>query len=456
MKLRPFLSSLISLGSAVLLAAASAALAQTPERRDETIRIDTNLVTLPVIASDRQNRYVPDLKREDFTLTEDGVRQEIVFFAAIEEPINVVLMLDTSSSTIEKLGQIQQAASHFVSQLKPADRIKVVSFDDQVREQSGFTSDRRELQLAINRARPGEGTKLYDAVRVAIGSLSRLTGRKAIVLFTDGVDWQSHDTSARDNFDEIEESGIIVFPIRFDTRADTEEMLRNQQEMIGETDLGMIFGGPNSRPRRGTTPTTVPGESGPPISGRAGNDDPYRLPIPNIQLPRRRYPQNGPNNGPMGRPPNVPPNVPIGGGRFPDDGYPDTRWPGDTGGSRLPDTGWPGGGPGGPGGPGGRGYPRTAPRQVGGTSALLDRLYRDGYDYLVGMAERSGGRLVRADLLTDVPGAFAKIADELRHQYSLGYYPTNQKRDDRFRKVQVRVDRAETVVRTRPGYRARQ
>jgi Ca-activated chloride channel family protein len=86
---------------------------------------------------------------------------------------------------------------------------------------------------------------------------------------------------------------------------------------------------------------------------------------------------------------------------------------------------------------------------------MLDRLYRDGYDYLVGMAERSGGRLVRADLLTDVPGAFAKIADELRHQYSIGYYPTNQKRDDRFRKVQVRVDRADTIIRTRPGYRAR-
>jgi Ca-activated chloride channel family protein len=94
-------------------------------------------------------------------------------------------------------------------------------------------------------------------------------------------------------------------------------------------------------------------------------------------------------------------------------------------------------------------------RQADGTSVMLDRLYRDGYDYLVQMAERSGGRLVRADQLTDVRGAFVKIADELRHQYSLGYYPTNQSRDGRFRKVQVRVERKETVIRTRPGYRAR-
>ena len=136
--------------------------------------------------------------------------------------------------------------------------------------------------------------------------------------------------------------------------------------------------------------------------------------------------------------------------RFPDDRYPDTRWPGGTGSSRLPGGETVNGG----------GYPQSSRRPADGTSVMLDRLYRDGYDYLVQMAERSGGRLVRADLLTDVPGAFARIADELRHQYSIGYYPinqigANQNRDDRFRKVQVRVDRKDTVVRTRPGYRAR-
>ncbi|NDD64852.1 MAG: hypothetical protein EBZ36_12905, partial [Acidobacteria bacterium] len=106
------------------------------------------------------------------------------------------------------------------------------------------------------------------------------------------------------------------------------------------------------------------------------------------------------------------------------------------------------------GGSGG-GFPQTTRRQSDGTSVLLDRLYRDGYDYLTQLAERSGGRLVRADLLTDVPGAFARIADELRHQYSIGYYPTNQSRDGRFRKVQVQLARKDAVIRTRPGYRVR-
>lgn len=411
---------------------------ESPAIEAGTIRIDTNLVTMPVIVSDRQNRYVPDLKREEFSLTEDGVKQEIVFFAANEEPISVVLMLDTSSSTQEKLGQIQQAANQFVLQLKPKDRIKVISFDDTIREQSDFTSDRRDLQLAINRAKPGQGTKLYDAVRLAIGSLSQVEGRKAIVLFTDGVDWQSDDTSARDNFDAIEEAGILVYPIRFDTRLDTEEMLRNQQEMLGETDLGTIFGGPDSRPRRGTTPTTVPSDGGTPVpTGSRSTDDPYRLPVPEIGLPRRRYPTGGPIGGPIGGPT----GGPI--GRFPDDGYPSPRWPNGSGGS-IPD-----------GGRGG-GYPRTSRRSsTDGTTTMLDRLYRDGYDYLVQMADRSGGRLVRADLLADVPSAFAKIANELRHQYSIGYYPTNQSRDGRFRKVQVKLERGELSIRTRPGYRVR-
>lgn len=419
---------------------------QTTSRTTEagTIRIDTSLVTLPVIVSDRQNRYIPDLKREEFSLAEDGVNQEIVFFAAVEEPVSVVLMLDTSSSTQEKLGQIQQSANHFVNQLKPVDRIKVLSFDDEIREQSDFTTDRRELQLAINRTKPGQGTRLYDAVRQAINSLTRIGGRMAIVLFTDGVDWRSDDTSARDNLDAIEEAGVLVYPIRFDTRLDTEEMLRNQQEMLGETDLGSIFGSPNSRPRRGTTPTTLPGSGGTPVpTGRGQRDDPYALPVPDIRLPRTgRNPGAGPIGGPIGGP----------SGRFPDDRFPDSgppvqRWPGDTGdATRFPDSSSSGSG---------SGFPQTARRRTDGTSALLDRLYRDGYDYLVQMAERSGGRLVRADLLTDVPSAFAKIADELRHQYSIGYYPTNQSRDGRYRRLQVRLERKDAAIRTRPGYRVR-
>src|SRR5689334_9066330 len=68
-------------------------------QQGDTIRIDTDLVTVPVIVSDRRDSYIPDMRKEEFTVYEDGVKQEIAFFGAIKEPFHVVLMLDTSLST---------------------------------------------------------------------------------------------------------------------------------------------------------------------------------------------------------------------------------------------------------------------------------------------------------------------------------------------------------------------
>ena len=109
----------------------------------ETLKTDTDLVTVPVIATDVNGTYITDLRQEEFTLSEDGVPQQIAFFGKVAAPFHVVLMLDTSSSTQDKLRQIQQAAFTFVQQLQPADRVKVISFDDKVRDLNEFTSDRR-------------------------------------------------------------------------------------------------------------------------------------------------------------------------------------------------------------------------------------------------------------------------------------------------------------------------
>ncbi len=414
------------------------------EPQDETIKIDTSLVTVPLVASDRNDIYVPDLRQDELVLFEDGVKQEIVFFASIKEPFHVVLMLDTSASAQEKLGQIQRAADAFVNQLQPADRVKVIAFDDQVRELSGFTNDRAELRRAIYSTRPGEGTKLYDAVKLALNHLARVKGRKSIVIFTDGVDWRSDSTHYEDNIKAVEEAGVIVYPIRYDTRPETEEMLRNQRETLGETDLGIIFGGPNNRVPRGSTPPTVPG-SGPTIpSGRGGQNDPYRLPIPPITLP-------------------IPGNRYPGGGRFPDDRYPDSRNPGGRfPDDRYPDSRNPGGRFPNDRGSGGGGYPSDPARypdsrreRDNNLSIMLDSLYRTGDQYLNEIALKSGGKLHRADTLRDLPSAFANIANELRNQYSLGYYPTNQARDGKYRKIQVKTSRQNVVLRARPGYRGK-
>src|SRR5687767_5124277 len=159
------------------------------QKEVETLKIETDLVLVPVIATDRNGLYIPDLTKNDFSISEDGVQQEIAFFATISVPFHVVLMLDTSASAEAKLGMIQQAAVAFVEQLQSRDRVKVISFDDQVRELNDFTSDRAALKAAIYRTRSGQGTKLYDAFALALSSLGRIQGRKAIVIFTDGVDY---------------------------------------------------------------------------------------------------------------------------------------------------------------------------------------------------------------------------------------------------------------------------
>ena len=132
--------------------------------QNDIIRVNTTLVTIPVSVMDREGRYAPNLRKGDFHLWEDGVEQEIAFFASVDKPFSVVLMIDTSPSTRFRLEEIQDAAIAFVNQLHADDQVMVVSFDDTVRVLSGFTSDRGRLQGAIRHVRVGNGTKLYDAV----------------------------------------------------------------------------------------------------------------------------------------------------------------------------------------------------------------------------------------------------------------------------------------------------
>src|SRR6185369_3562566 len=124
------------------------------EQQDvETLKIDTDLVTVPLIATDRAGMYVTDLRKEEFTITEDDVGQEIAFFGRVAAPFHVVLLLDTSSSTRDKLKEIQRAANAFVDQLQSSDRVKVIAFDDKVNDLNEFTSDRDLLHAAINKTK---------------------------------------------------------------------------------------------------------------------------------------------------------------------------------------------------------------------------------------------------------------------------------------------------------------
>src|SRR5262249_33687238 len=289
-------------------------------------------------------KYSPRLTKKDFHIYEDGVEQEIANFSAVEAPFNVVLLLDTSRSTVFKIEDIHRAAIAFVDELRADDRVMVVSFDREVYIDSELTGDRDQLRRAIYGTRTGGGTRLYDAVDLVITErLNRIQGRKAIVLFTDGVDTASKLASDRSTIARVEESGVLVYPI--------------QDEPEGA--MGGPFGG-----RRG-----------------AG----------------------------------WPPGYPRGGGR---------RWPFDP----------------------------PAPGQFPRGGRQED--YARAAKYLRDLSERSGARLYRADKIGNVSQAFSQIADDLRHQYALSYYPTNASQDGSYRRIQVRVDQPNLVVRARDGYRA--
>jgi hypothetical protein len=155
---------------------------------------------------------------------------------------------------------------------------------------------------------------------------------------------------------------------------------------------------------------------------------------------RDRYPSPG------GQPPNSDP-------RYPDPGDTRTNDPFPRGGSSDP------GNPRDPTDPrNGRGRTNPTGRnrrpEEESIKAMLDLLYITADSYLAELAEKSGGRLLRADTLASLPDAFAKIAAELRTQYTIGYYPTNKARDGKYRKIKVQSSRKGVVVRARPGYRA--
>ncbi|MDH3530222.1 MAG: VWA domain-containing protein, partial [Acidobacteriota bacterium] len=208
---------------------------------DEVINIDTNLVTLPVTVLDRQGRFIPGLIQRDFRIYEDGVEQQIGYFASVEKPFTVVLMLDTSPSTAYKIEEIRSAAISFVNQLRSNDEVMVVSFDRGYKVLAYPTSNRMRLTSAIRQAEFGDGTSIYDAVnRTITDELDRVPGRKAIVLFTDGVDTTSKRAGYDSTIRAAEEADALIYPIRYDTSKQYQTGRRVPSRRRGST--GSIIG----------------------------------------------------------------------------------------------------------------------------------------------------------------------------------------------------------------------
>jgi VWFA-related protein len=220
----------------------------------DVIRTDTSLVTIPVTVLDRSGRYVPLLKRDNFRVQENGVEQKIAYFATSDSPFTVVLLIDTSGSTHFRLDDIQDAAINFVSKLKSNDSVMVMSFDDRIDVLCKATSDRAEITRASRRTRTGGGTRLYDAVDdILKKQLATITGRKAVVLFTDGVDTTSRRASYDTTIRLAEESDAPIYSVDYDTSGQNSVLGGGGGGGGVRLPGGIILGGPG-RGGRGSTP----------------------------------------------------------------------------------------------------------------------------------------------------------------------------------------------------------
>ncbi len=192
---------------------------QEQQKQEPTFVIPSTYVTVHAIVTDRYGRLVTGLGKNNFSVREDGKEQKTDDFSASESPFSVVLLIDTSRSTVRKLGTIQKAAESFIKQLQPRDRVMVLTFDDKINVISDFTGDINTLKKAIKAAKTGYSTRLYDAIQYAVTEkLAPLQGRKAIVVLTDGVDTASKQATFESTIDLIAGSGIISYAIQYETR----------------------------------------------------------------------------------------------------------------------------------------------------------------------------------------------------------------------------------------------
>ena len=297
--------------------------------RSQDIKVQVDMVSLPVVVTDAGGNHIRDLRKEDFQVFEDGIPQQIVGYAAVEEPISVALTLDTSGSTEFQLGRIRQEAMRFIRLLRDEDSAAIITFADEVTLLEPFNIYHKKNPDALRKLKPGGLSAVYEAVWLSIEQVLNLEyGRKALVFFSDGVDTRSETVTQEETLELARKTDVTIYCIYFNTNKDRNKRM-------------------------------------PPII------DPLMAQWPPVRIP--------------------------------------------TGRGKKPE-------------------------------------YAAGRGYMLQLAQYSGGTFVDASAIENLGAAFGRIAQELRSQYSIGYYPSDRAQDGRFRKLEVRVKRPGLTARTRQGY----
>jgi len=197
--------------------AGSRAKASTPSQ-GTVFKSSVELVALNVVVTDARQRFVRDLDERDFVVTEDGVRQDITFFAGGQVPLDLILLIDTSSSMGYLRPVVQRAASGFLRVLRPEDRGAVLGFSSGVRVLQDLTSDRAALRNAVASAGANGDTSLYTALFVTLRRLEKpaqqasQVRRQAIVVLTDGGE-NASGLGYEDLLEEARGHGVAIYAI---------------------------------------------------------------------------------------------------------------------------------------------------------------------------------------------------------------------------------------------------
>jgi len=205
----------------------------------DVVRVETQLVTVPAVVTDKSGHPISTLKQENFTVLEDGRPQQLTNFATTEAPFEIALLLDTSGSTRQELGLIRDAANEFLSALRPGDRVAIVGFNNAggpngplatVEVLSTLTDKRVVLRNAIATLGTSNGTPFYDALARVADEVFRnppadeFRGRRAVVALTDGV-----DSSSNSDFEEVRAKlsrvGVATYFIQVSTEDYVEDRL---------------------------------------------------------------------------------------------------------------------------------------------------------------------------------------------------------------------------------------
>ena len=178
---------------------------QSPPQQAPAFRAGIDVVSLNVTVIDGAHKYITDLEPSEFSVFEDGIKQDITFFNRRQQPIALSLLLDSSASMEEQLTTLQTTATNFVHRLKPNDLAQIIDFDSRVEIRQAFTSNQSELESAIRQTIAGGSTALYNAIYIALRELGKVRAvaeqdvrRQALIVFTDG-----EDTSSLLSFDEV-------------------------------------------------------------------------------------------------------------------------------------------------------------------------------------------------------------------------------------------------------------